>query len=398
MNNTIKIGIAFLMLLLAGTIAYDSTLPKPVNWNKTYSLRDKIPFGLYVFDHELTKTLPKSKVEKITVTPYEYYQLPSNYDTLTNEYKAKGTIMAISEYTNIDSESIKEICYYVSNGNSAFLSLKVMPQELLDTLRIKTKSAYKYTDTIYNWVANQKLGTQKYNLTEGMGNNYFTKYDTLSSSVLGFHSGDTSRVNFVKVNYRSGTFYLHLQPAAFTNIHLLKDNHHQYAEKVLSYVPPGKIFWFVKDQTGDIISKSPMRFILSQPALKWAWYLFLLGMLIFMVFNAKRKQRVVPIIMPLSNTTIDFTKSIGNLYYQEGDHDNIINKKIIYFLEKIRNEYLIDTGRLDDEFIKKLQHKSGKDLNDIKKAIFLINAHRKSPHSSIEEDLIQINNAIEKII
>ena len=90
-----------------------------------------------------------------------------------------------------------------------------------------------------------------------------------------------------------------------------------------------------------------MRYILSQPALKWAWYIFLIGMLDFYIFNAKRKQRIVPIIKPLANTTVDFTKTIGNLYYQEGDHGNIIDKKIIYFLEKIRNEYLIDTTKLE---------------------------------------------------
>ena len=140
-----------------------------------------------------------------------------------------------------------------------------------------------------------------------------------------------------------------------------------------------------------------MSYWLSQPALKWAWYLALLGMLIFMIFNAKRRQRVVPIITPLPNTTLDFTKTIGNLYYQEGDHQNIVDKKIIYFLEKIRNEYLIDTTVLDDNFVKKLHQKTGKNLDDIEKVVRLINYQRKSYNLSIEEDLIEINNAIEKI-
>ena len=120
--------------------------------------------------------------------------------------------------------------------------------------------------------------------------------------------------------------------------------------------------------------------------------------MIFIIFNAKRKQRIVPIVKPLPNLTLDFTKTIGNLYYQEGDHDNIIDKKIIYFLERIRNEYLIDTTKLDDDFINKLHHKSGKDENDIRELVFLINEHRKSYHGSLEEDLIRINNAIEKVL
>jgi hypothetical protein len=166
----------------------------------------------------------------------------------------------------------------------------------------------------------------------------------------------------------------------------------------LSYIPKGTVFWYIKDQNGEVISDSPMRYILSQPALKWAWYIFLTGMFLFIIFNAKRKQRIVPIIKPLTNTTIDFTKTIGNLYYQEGNHDTIIDKKIIYFLEKIRNDYLIDTTQLDDDFIKKLHHKSGKDLVLIKRAVLLITNHRRSPYNSIEEDLIQINNAIEEVV
>jgi hypothetical protein len=147
-----------------------------------------------------------------------------------------------------------------------------------------------------------------------------------------------------------------------------------------------------------VIDDSPLSYIFSKPALKCAWLTFIFGMFFFMVFNAKRKQRIVPIIKPLPNTTIDFTKTIGNLYYQEGDHDTIINKKIIYFLEKIRGQYLLDTSKLDDDFIKKLAQKSGKKPVDIQNVVFLINNYRRSPHNSVEEDLIAIDTAIEKVV
>ncbi|HMK05885.1 MAG TPA: hypothetical protein VK476_00025, partial [Flavobacterium sp.] len=260
-------------------------------------------------------------------------------------------------------------------------------------------SKYKYSGNSSFSLANPKLGKTKYELKENSGNSYFSRIDAKNTTVLGYQKSDSLRANFIKVNFEQGAFYLHTQPAAFTNFHLLKGNHYQYAEKVLSYVPKkGDVFWFIKDQDEDNMLNSPLSYIFSQPALMWAWYFFLIGMLVFMIFNAKRKQRIVPIITSLNNTTIDFTKSIGNLYYQEGDHDNIIEKKIIYFLERIRNEYLMDTNKLDDDFVNKLHHKSGKSLVDINKAVFLINMYRKSPHNSIEDDLIQINNAIEKII
>lgn len=395
MNRSVKIYLSILALIVIVIFALDYNEPKPVDWRPSYSIMDKIPLGLYVFNEEKDALLKNQKIQKLNVTPYEYFSPLYDYDTLVNDYKVKGTFLNISEFSEVDEQSIKEICYFVSHGNNAFLSAKIFPSELLDSLKIKMDSEYKMSDSIYNWTANPHLGSQKYKMTEGAGNNYFSKIDTLNTTVLGYQNGDSTRVNFIKVNFNNGAFYLHTQPTAFTNFHLLKSNHHQYAEKVLSYIPKGNVYWYSKSET---ISQSPMRYVLSQPALKWAWYTFLGGMLIFMIFNAKRKQRIVPIHIPLSNTTVDFTKTIGNLYYQEGDHDNIIDKKIIYFLEKIRNEYLMDTSRLDNDFVKKLHQKSGKDLVDIQKAIALINAYRKSRHGSVEEDLIQINNAIEKII
>lgn len=398
MNRTLKIYIALLVLVFFAIVYLDAIAPKPINWTPTYSIKDKIPYGLFVFDHEIGSVLKNQKIEKLNITPYEYFYDQYDYDTLVKNYKVKGTFLNISEYSTIDNESVEEICNFVSHGNTAFLSSKSFPIKLLDSLKLETNSEYNYKDSIYNWVANKELGNQKYKIIEGIGENYFSKIDTLNTTVLGYQSGDSTRVNFIKVKWKNGNIILHTQPAAFTNFHLLKANHSEYAQKVLSYIPKGNVFWYIKDQNGEVISQSPMRYILSQPALKWAWYLFLIGMLFFIIFNAKRKQRIVPIIKPLQNTTVDFTKTIGNLYYQEGDHDNIINKKIIYFLEKIRNVYLIDTNNLDDVFIKKLYQKSGKNLNDIQKVVYQINNYRKSPHTSVEEDLIEINNAIEKII
>jgi hypothetical protein len=277
--------------------------------------------------------------------------------------------------------------------------MKEFPKYLADSLKIELKTDFQYADSTLAWMANKNVSSKKYYLKESL-ETYFSKIDTSNTTVLGYQGNNQNkkRVNFIKVPHVNGYFYLHTQPVAFTNFNLLKKDNFQYTENVLSYIPKGDVFWYTKTQNNESISDSPLRYIMSQPALKWAWYLFLIGLLIFIIFNAKRKQRIVPILKPLPNLTLDFTKTIGNLYYQEGDHDNIIDKKIIYFLERIRNEYLIDTTKLDDEFIKKLHHKSGKEVSDITELVFLINEHRKSYHGSLEEDLIRINNAIEKIL
>lgn len=400
MNRTLKIYLFFLLLIIVAIVFIDSNRPKPINWTPTYSINDKIPFGLFVFDKESKRLFADAAIEKIDITPYEFFTSNYNYeDTINGGYLKEGTFLYIDQEVTMDEESINELLTYVSYGNKAFLSANHFPRYFLDTLKLNTATDYSTSTDLQHSLLNKNLKGKEYILNEGANFSYFNKVDTLETSALGTIQQDTTKhVNFIKIKYYNGEFYLHKQPAAFTNFHLLKGNHFEYAAKVMSYIPKGTIYWYTKEQTSGSISGSPMRYILSQPALKWAWWLFLIGMFLFMLFNAKRKQRIIPILKPLPNTTVEFIKTIGNLYLQEKDYDNIIHKKIIYFLEKIRNEYVIDTSHLDSFFIHRLHQKSGKSEKDIERVVQLILKYRKNPNNNTEKDLIEITNAIETVL
>ena len=398
MNRTLKIYITLLVVVLVGIIYVDANRPKPIDWQPTYKVSSKKPLGLYVFDQEIESVLTEQKVERFKNTPYEFFDAHYDYDTLVNTYNIKGTVLSITNSNTIDEESIREILLFVSHGNQAFMSMNSFSELLSDSLNFKIANQYYYKDTVQNYLANPRFSAAKYKMSGGINGRYFSEIDTLNTTILGYQKiADSTFANFIKVDYKEGSFLLHTQPAAFSNYHLLKDNHSEYAQKLLSYLSNQPVYWYQKNLTDDTISQSPLRFVFANPALKWAWYFFLIGVLSFMLFNAKRKQRIVPIIKPLENTTVDFTKTIGNLYFQEGNHGNLIDKKIIFFLEKIRTVYLIDTTKLDDAFVKKLHLKSGKDQLLIDKAVRLIHKHQKR-YQSTEEDLIEINNILEKII
>ncbi len=397
MNRTIKIYIVFLMALMALIIVVDANRPRPVNWTPSFDIKSKIPFGLKIFQDEKDKFFKNDSLTEMRVTPYEFFDAYYDYDTLVDAYSVKGTFLAIDHYYGIDESSTDELLYFVSHGNDAFLSMNDFSEKLRDSLKFKIQNHY-FRDRIEVFLANKKWDEKEYQMKMGVSGYHFSSFDTLKTTVLGYHkTRDSTYVNFIKVAYGNGAIYLHTQPYAFTNYYLLKDRNYQYAEKVLSYIPKGNVFWYPNKTYNSSVSNSPMRFILSHDGLKWAWYLFLIGMLIFMVFNAKRKQRIIPIIRPLENTTVDFTKTIGNLYFQEGNHDTIMEKKIIYFLEKLRQDYLIDTQYLDEDFIKKVHQKTGKDITLIEKAVLLIKRQRKT-YKSTEADLIELNSVLEKIL
>lgn len=397
MNRTIKIYIVFLIALMALIIVVDANRPRPVNWTPSFDIKSKIPFGLKIFQDEKDKFFKNDSLTEMRVTPYEFFDAYYDYDTLVDAYTVKGTFLAIDHYYSMDESSTDELLYFVSHGNDAFLSMNNFSEKLQDSLKFEILNHY-FRDRIEVFLANKKWDEKEYQMKMGVSGYHFSAFDTLKTTVLGYHkTPDSTYVNFIKVAYGKGTIYLHTQPYAFTNYYLLKDRNYQYAEKVLSYIPKGNVFWYPNKTYNSSVSNSPMRFILSHDGLKWAWYLFLIGMLIFMVFNAKRKQRVIPIIRPLENTTVDFTKTIGNLYFQEGNHDTIMEKKIIYFLEKLRQDYLIDTQHLDEDFIKKVHQKTGKDITLIEKAVLLIKRQRKT-YKSTEADLIELNSVLEKIL
>jgi len=397
MSRTIKIYIVFLVAVMALIVVVDANRPRPINWMPSFDIKSKIPFGLKVFQEEKDNFFKGDSVNEIRVTPYEFFDANYDYDTLVDTYTIKGTFLAIDNYYEIDESSTDEILYFVSHGNDAFLSMSDFSQKLQDSLKFEILNHY-FEDRIIATLANKKLDDKEYQMKMGVSGYHFSSFDTLKTTVLGYQKAkDSTYVNFIKIPHGNGNFYLHTQPFAFTNYYLLKDRNYQYAEKVLSYIPKGNIYWYPNKTYNSAVSDSPMRFILSNEGLKWAWYLFLIGMIIFMIFNAKRKQRIIPIIKPLENTTVDFTKTIGNLYFQEGNHDTIMEKKIIYFLEKLRQDYLIDTQNLDDDFIKKVHQKTGKDITVIEKAVLLIKRQRKTFKSS-EADLIELNGVLEKIL
>lgn len=393
MSRTLKIYVGILILLFVGIIAIEFSTPAPINWKKTYNETQKIPYGTFVFYEELTNLFPESKVQDIKVTPYQYFD--DYYTWEDSTYLTTGTYVVIDEYPNLDNSSAQELLDFASHGNDIFISSNHFPERLLDSLGFHIQNEYSFKGKAEFTFTNPVFESDSISVEKGLNNIYFSKIDTLNTIVLGHQKfEDSTYTNFIEVPWGTGNFYLHVQPVVFTNYHLLKKDNRKYASSVMSYLNDDTIFFDSRNKFGKELGSSPLRFIFSQPALRWAWYLTLITTILFMIFNAKRRQRIVEVKEPLKNTTVDFTKTIGNLYYETKDHDNLIEKKITYFLEYVRRIYYLDTQILDEKFVKNLSLKSGKDKDDIKELINLI-AYLKAKTFCNEADLLRLNNAIE---
>ena len=137
-----------------------------------------------------------------------------------------------------------------------------------------------------------------------------------------------------------------------------------------------------------------MQFILKNKSLKWAYYLLLIGVTIFIFFEGKRKQRSIPIIKPLQNQTLAFTRTVAHMFFEKQEHKNIAEQEIRYFLEYIRRHFHLQTLELDRKFQQDLAARSGKSIESISKLIRHIEQiHQKN--TILEEDLVKLNKMIE---
>jgi hypothetical protein len=133
---------------------------------------------------------------------------------------------------------------------------------------------------------------------------------------------------------------------------------------------------------------------LINPSLRWAFYVTLSGLLLFIIFESKRKQRVIPLMAPPKNTTLEFVKTVGNLFYRTKNHKNIAHKKITYFLNHIRTHYRLDSSHFDEEFREKLEKKSGKPREQVDTVVALIQKLEQQTEVS-KQELLALNQNID---
>ncbi|HOJ08739.1 MAG TPA: hypothetical protein PKX68_14380, partial [Ignavibacteriaceae bacterium] len=85
---------------------------------------------------------------------------------------------------------------------------------------------------------------------------------------------------------------------------------------------------------------------------------------------------------------------VGNVYLKQSNHKNIAKKRIVYFLDHIRNKYAMRTTELNNDVIKQLSEKSNYDVSELNKIRNIITIVDSS--SSVKkETLIELNTLLE---
>jgi hypothetical protein len=298
--------------------------------------------------------------------------------------------------TNKPDES--ELIKYIERGNTVMIATDALSKSLADTLKLELRPfdfSMDDKDSVRLRMVNPHLGdTAWYAMKKSTVDGYFHRLDTARAEVLGVNS--RGRVNFVRYKIGRGHLLIHAAPLVFSNYFILMDNNSEYVEKLLSYLPgtARTLYWDEYYKSGREGAATPLRVILTRPDLRAAYFIALAGILLYILFQTKRRQRIIPVIERPRNTSMDFVETVSRVYYNQGNHGHIAQKKLGYLLDHIRSRYGLQTQMLDEHFEQRLTHKSGYPPDKVRVLVSVINQVRQAGEMTAAE-LMQFSRLID---
>ena len=379
--------------------------------NERITLRraDKNPYGTYTAYENLKYLFPEAVIDVNKKSPahynsfaayHNYYDNSSSDNDSKNNHKTLYII--ITPTFSPGPRELDAIMEFVGNGNHVLISAFSWGYEFNDTMHVDQYSSPFASDEDSLWVTVRNpvvSDSMDFTYPGKPDDSYFAEYDTTYAGVLGYNR--KGQVNFIRHTYTGGgSIYMHTNPLAFSNFFLLHKKNNEFYNNVFSYFPQdiGNIQWdeYFRywGQGSGREQFSSFQVIMKNPPLRFAFWLVLLLFLLLYLFESKRKQRIIPKIAALRNTSLDFVKTIGRLYYQNRDNKNLATKMTAHLMDHIRSRYNIPTSVVNDNFISNLAYKSGYDLAALRNMFYHAKMIQDSPDVS-DEYLMEYNKLTE---
>ncbi|SDL26655.1 hypothetical protein SAMN05421823_10555 [Catalinimonas alkaloidigena] len=382
--------IAWLVGLFLVLVIVEWLAPTPLRWDLSLLRRGKQPFDTYVLHDLLPDLFPAHAVQTGSETVYELFH--------ETEEDRRGNLLSLSERFYLDSLETGTLLEWVGAGNTAFIAAADVGGELADTLDLDLEmSAFtlpqegKLVDTIALHLEGRGMPTTDFHYRQYYHFAHFTSYDTARTTVLA--RNEAQEPVLIRLVWGEGAFLLSSTPAAFTNYHLLNPNV-GYAEAALSYLPVQDVFWTEYYQTGRQEPQTPLRFILRQPPLRAAYFITMGALLLFIAFEAKRRQRIIPVVEPPRNRSVEFAETLAQLYLRRGHPADIARKKLLFWREHLHQHYRLSTDLAPDEWVHRLAELSGHDAKALRRLLQWEN-HLQAVQPFSSDDLLQLNKELE---
>jgi len=343
--------LAFMLLILL-TSCGDS-------WFETYDPDADDPYG--------TSLLPK--ILQAQYPDAEYVRLSRNW-TVNGIDSSEGTLyFAIGNGLSYTPSEAEALASFIESGGDAVLAVKEVSNKFLRFILPDSCLAYKALLPLIRLDSLEQVSSAQGNSfllpvirkmrgSSGSGN-YISGESYCFDSVehLLMLQADTTSSNrydaqglpiMTRFPYGAGHLTILSYPKVLTNVYATDTLGRIAINEVLKLLPQS-----VSTVAFDHKRRSPefavvsenlpkeseaggdetniLKHVLARPPLATAWYLLLLGAIVFLVFGAKRRQRLIPLIQPRKNTTHEHLGNISRLYLSQPNNALMAGKQFALF-------------------------------------------------------------------
>ncbi len=406
LKQPVHIAFFILLALAITSCGEEPNSRKKVNEEFTLSPKDKAPFGGFVLRNFSEKIFSQQKI-RVNKRVFQRWQntLINNADTISDNHVyiiASPQVFAYEAEAEAMHDFVRRgntLVVITDNINDIF-SEKFAIRIINDERRLPFQLDLKMQDTWVQMTDTAVFTSKRYQYY------YFPFLRKLSASaqystvnVLG--TNQASLPDFLRIRMGSGQLFVITNARAFSNYFLLSSNNYQYLLSTFAYLPayPASITWdeFYVSRVGrQPEGHSIFSALLSIPALRWSFWILAGLALLWLLSNLRRKQKMIPVIQPNTNTTVSFIQTIAQLYYSKKDHANIGRKMAAYFIEHLRSRYYMPAMPLSDNWAAMLSHKTGLSVSEAYNMTALMKKAQAGDNFT-EADLLELHFAIKRI-
>ena len=388
MNKISLLSLLLLLTMFLSGCVNDKAEKERIKWRLNLEKDSKLPYGTYLAFNSLTYYFPESKVEPLPRS-FRYTSIDNH---MKYNYDGHSLLILHGLDFYISTEEWKDLKQFIAQGNEVILFCSKLDIKIEKELQCFKERSEEEDIMFLNpnnesvnhhvlSIADDTTGMYGYNGRSLHG--YFSMQadsianimDTTTDSLVGLpdtlgYAG--AQPDFVRYSLGDGHLTLHAAPLVLSNYFLLQDNNKYYLDAVWHTLPYNinHIYW--NDYYKRRVESAGLALLLKYPATRLALLLALFAMLLYVLFEGKRKQRIIPIIPPLRNDSVSFVETVGRLYYNKGDHSNLSQKMTLQFLEWVRTHYHLNTNLLNEDFVRQLTIKSGQPETTVSSLMELI--------------------------
>ncbi len=428
MQNNSKIIILCLALLIAvlGVLFYEVKKVPDVEWKEKYDYTDKEPQGLYVFKEVVSRyfegvdTKVQSEYKDTSATNglyiyggYMFGRAP--FDTLVQIANANNDVFLFSSSFPYAINNVLEKRIYTEYQHSDQVNFQFAEEDYLmdSTMRYKfinnemelgdkktyyllSDTEYEYSDEDYEDDYEDDYGEEDYEDYEDEviveEENYQLLEGMTSEKVV---IANDSLMMMVKLKTKEGgNIYLHVLPELFFNHSYRQPQMFDYTALILSHFDPEHITFINKLPGREIASKHPLQFIMSSPPLKAAYYLLVIGMLLYAIFGGKRRQKAIPITDKNENTSLEYIETVSQLFYQQDKHEKLVAHMKNIFFHKMEQKFYLKKDH--PEYLETLTKKSKIPMDDLKYILDRFQNH-DDEYTFKSDQLVSLNARLEQV-